>query len=393
MNFPGFEATSPRQQLDRIIGNGQKFAEVWNVQFSNQSIEERQEAHAGIAQFQTTGQNWQVQTKLVQYSWQDIIAKYEGQPYPASFFANFPKFLSVFLDGTVIRYFVAHWRYGVFTIFPLLLILLFFAASWLILGGLLSWMGIELVWLTLVASIFATMILIKWPGDKLYVNLSINDWGFARDLANGSNIAIKQRFDEFAQSLSEEIRNSTHDEIVIVGHSFGTIWAVQALARALEKNPDLLDQKPVSFLSLGSSLLKINLIPAARDMRKKSEIIFAHPRLLWDEYQTHIDLIAFCGTQPYQNLELKTVRADVNVHQVRYSRVMEKQRYRKMRKSFYRSHRQYIMYQDQRCGFDFFLRCFGPFSQKDLAQDNDIFQRIDEAGALHEMPASKNNSA
>ncbi len=389
LNFPGFEGTSPTRQLERLTGNGKKFADVWKFIFAPGKVREESENHLALATFETTGKNWQTNTDLVQFGWHDIIAIYEGQPYPQSLFTNFPKYLSFFLDGTVFRYFFTHWRYGGFTIYPLLLILIFSIGSWYFSQFVVGMLTGPSLLVSLIATTLLVLLLIKWPGDRFYMNLSINDWGFARDLARGSNPAIEQRFDEFAQRIAKEIDQSSHDEVIIVGHSFGTIWAVQALARALISNPDLLNDNRVSFLSLGSSLLKINLVPAAKSMREMSAIVMSQKNLLWDETQTHIDLIAFCGTSPDMTLNLNKAQTQIHIQKVRYSRVMDKQRYRKMRKSFYRSHRQYIMYQDVRCDFDFFLKCFGPLPFRDLARNPQSMNRIDIDGELHDYPITK----
>ena len=382
LNFPGFEGTDPQRQLDRMSGNGEKFAKVWNVGFARTATKDEPDNHLAVAEFETKGKNWKTKTRLIQFAWHDVIATYEDQPYPFSFFKNFPKYLSFFLDGTVFRYFFTHWRYGGFTIYPLLLIAIFALISWYAIGFFLPVSTLVKSLLTLLA----TMVLIKWPGKKFHMILSINDWGFARDLSNGSNPIIEKRYEDFASRLSTEIKNSKHDEIVIVGHSFGTIWAVQALARVLKENPDILKGKKTTFLSLGSSLLKINLVPAAKTMREMSTIVMSQPDLLWDETQTHIDLIAFHGTDPDHTLNLEAPETEIQIQKVRYSRVMEKQRYRKMRKSFYRSHRQYIMYQDIRCDFDFFLKSFGPLPIRDLAREPNSMNRIDLQGQLHDMP-------
>lgn len=389
LNFPGFEATDPSRQLERLSANGNKFGEVWNVEFSELDKVGEPENHLTVSNFHTKGENWQTDTRLIQFGWHDIIEKYEGQPYPQSFFTNFPKYLSFFADGTVFRYFRTHWRYGVFTVYPILAMIIFAIASYFAAGYIVntifgpSWIA------SLSLTLLFVLILNKWPGDRFYMNLSINDWGFARDLAKQSNPFIESRYEEFAARITAEIKSSDHDEIVIVGHSFGTIWAVQALARVLRDNPGIIEHKQMTFLSLGSSLLKINLVPLANSMREMSKIVMSQPNLLWDETQTHIDLIAFHGTEPNLTLDLASPATEIHVDEVRFSRVMDKQRYRKMRKSFYRSHRQYIMYQDQRCHFDFFLKCFGPIPIRDLARDAEKMNRIDIGGKLHEDPISK----
>ncbi len=389
LNFPGFEATNPIRQLERMTGNGDNFAKVWNVDFHRTDTSEEPENHLAVADFLTTGKNWKTSTRLIQFGWHDIIQKYEGQAYPQSFFTNFPKYLSFFLDGTVFRYFRTHWRYGVFTIYPVLAMIIFAVASYFAADFLVNFLFGPSQIATWSLTLLFVLVLNKWPGDLWYMNLSINDWGFARDLAKGTNPAIEKRYDEFAQRILEEIERSDHDEIVIIGHSFGTIWAVQALARVFRQNPDILKDKQTTFLSLGSSLLKINLVPLAKTMREMSKIVMSQPHLLWDETQTHIDLIAFHGTDPQMTLDLATPETEIHVSEVRFSRVMDKQRYRKMRKSFYRSHRQYIMYQDQRCEFDFFLKCFGPLPIRDLARDANCMNRIDIEGQLHDYPVNK----
>ena len=53
-----------------------------------------------------------------------------------------------------------------------------------------------------------------------------------------------------------------------------------------------------------------------------------------------------------------------------------------MRKSFYRTHRQYILYYDKRVSFDYMLRLFGPLSVKTLALDDEAASRIDRDGRL-----------
>ncbi len=61
---------------------------------------------------------------------------------------------------------------------------------------------------------------------------------------------------------------------------------------------------------------------------------------------------------------------------------MEKSRFKKMSRSFYTTHRQYILYYDKRVHFDYMLRLFGPFSAKALAINKELQNRIDQSGKL-----------
>ncbi len=199
------------------------------------------------------------------------------------------------------RYFRHAMRYWGFTIFPLLLIGLFVAVT--LVGSLyfLGWLGLAGAgkWIaSLALSAILTLVLCKWPGERAYLLLTVNDWGFARDMVNRSNPVIERRYAEYAETLAAEIANSDHDEIVIAGHSFGAVWAAAALALALERQPDLLAGRNVTFLALGSSLLKIAFAPKAQFMRDWMASIVAEPDLFWHEIQTKDDLIAFYKADP-----------------------------------------------------------------------------------------------
>jgi hypothetical protein len=385
LNFPGFEKTGAAHQLDRIAHSAAKTGEIWGFASERVSLDPAPGGVHAVSVWKTKGGNWQVETRLVQFAWHDIIASYENAPHPQAFFANFPKFLAFFGDGTVGRYFRHAKRYWGFTIFPLLLIGLFIAVSLAASLYLFGWLGLAGAekWIAaIVLCAVLTLLLCKWPGERYYLLLTVNDWGFARDMVHRSNPAIERRYSEYAETLATEIAASDHDEIVIVGHSFGAVWAAAALALALEKKPDLLAGKNVVFLALGSSLLKIAFAPAAQFMRDWMKRIVAEPDLLWHEIQTKDDLIAFYKADPFAVLGIDGLKSEYRIDRVRYGDAMERKRYRAMRRSFYRTHRQYILYQDKRVAFDSLLRMFGPLSAKALARDPALIGRIDEAGNL-----------
>ena len=58
LNFPGFEATAPSHQLERLSANGDKFGKVWHEEFSEIDKAEEPENHLAVSNFQTKGKNW-----------------------------------------------------------------------------------------------------------------------------------------------------------------------------------------------------------------------------------------------------------------------------------------------------------------------------------------------
>ena len=371
LNFPGFETTSAVHQLERLSAGGAKTAELWGFELDPGKIPSKDQHHKSVVSFHSQAEKWTAKTRFVHFSWTDIIQKYEDMPYPQSFFANFPKYLSFFLDGSVRKYAKASKRYWGFTIYPMLLMIAFGVFSYFLMNLLMRDLGLHWVF-TAAAAFGLFLVLCRFPGDRFYLNLSVNDWGFARDLANRSNPEIIKRFDMFSDHLIKEIGGSKHDEIVIVGHSFGSVWAVAALAIALEKKPKLLKGKRITFLALGSSLLKIALVRRAKYFDQFVKQVLGQENLLWHEIQTKTDFISFYKTEPFAPMKIVQTACKVIVHRVNFKYALSKKRHAKMKKSMYLAHRQYILYADHRVHHDFQLRCFGPFFADELARNPDM---------------------
>jgi pimeloyl-ACP methyl ester carboxylesterase len=376
LNFPGFETTDALHQIGRLSAGGQKTAHLWGFELEVDEINSDQDDHKASTVFHSSSEKWRSKTDYVHFSWTDIIGKYENMPYPQSFFANFPKYLLFFLDGSVRKYAKASMRYWGFAIYPMLMMLFFAVFSWFFMHYTIGAFGLHWI-VTAIAAFLMFLVLCRFPGDLAYLNLSINDWGFARDLVTLSNPEIADRYALFADHLSDEISNSKHDEILIVGHSFGSVWAVSALAIALENNPDLLVGKRVTFLALGSSLLKIALVKRAVYFDKYVKTVLAEPNILWHEIQTKTDFISFYKTEPFLPLKILETVSPVVTSRVNFKHALSKERHSKMKRSMYLAHRQYILYHDNRVHHDFQLRVFGPFFADDLARDETLFANSD----------------
>ncbi|MEM7214450.1 MAG: hypothetical protein AAF423_02815 [Pseudomonadota bacterium] len=371
LNFPGFETTTAVHQIERLTAGGVKTAELWDFDLKPGKIDENAQSHKTTTSFESAGNAWTAKTRYVHFSWSDIIGKYEETPYPQSLLLHLPKYFSFVLDGSLRRYAKASRRYWGFTIYPILLMILFFGISF----GLMYWLlaGFNIHWVLIaIPSFLLFIVLCKFPGDMFYVNLSVNDWAFARDMCSGANKDINDRFVQFADHIVKEISRSKPDEIIIVGHSFGSVWAVVALAIALEKKPKLFAGRRVTFFALGSSLLKIGLVRRAKFFKASVNQVLAQEYMLWHEIQTKTDFISFYKSDPFKPMKIEEPACDVIVHRVNFKHALSEKRHKKMLKSMYLAHRQYILYCDRRVHHDFQLRIFGPFFADDLARNTQI---------------------
>ncbi|MEM7069536.1 MAG: hypothetical protein AAF478_11715, partial [Pseudomonadota bacterium] len=199
LNFPGFETTSAVHQIERLTAGGKKTAMLWQFELEAGEINEASD-HKTIREFVSTGEKWKNNTRYVQFSWSDIISKYENVPYPKSLIKHLPGYLSFFFDGSVTKYRKSSGRYWGFTVYPLLLMIIFAVVS----IGIVFWAStlFNLHWvLQGLIALITFLILCKFPGDRFYVNLSINDWAFARDMCNSTNPEISKRFETFAEQM------------------------------------------------------------------------------------------------------------------------------------------------------------------------------------------------
>ncbi len=371
LNFPGFEPTTAERQIGRLSSGGEKTASLWGFELKTGQVEHYPDSHKTVMNFHSSASKWASETRYVHYSWGDIIEKYDSVPYPQNLFRHMGRYTSFFTDGTVGKYFRASARYWGFTIYPLLLMLLFALLAWVASGFLISFLGGSWL-LQVILAIVVFLVLCKYPGDRFYINTSINDWAFARDMCRRSNPEIEERYAEFGKSIADELEASDFEEIIIVGHSFGSIWAIMALSKAIEGNPLLLDGRRITFLALGSSLLKIALSNEATFLRKAVNKVVETENLLWHEIQTKTDFVSFYKSEPLEPIGIKNPNSEVLVHRVNFKKALSKDRHRKMMKSMYLAHRQYILYCDKPVHHDYQLRIFGPFFAADLARDANL---------------------
>lgn len=381
LNFPGFEPTDSAHQLGRLNYAAQNTGNIWGFETIQNKPAQNGDKHHSTVTHKTKGKNWQTTTRIVQFRWNDIVHEYEKAPFPMGFLKSAIKYFSFFSDGTIIRYFKTSPRYWGFTIFPLLLVGIFAAIAWFLIGFLQNDIFIK----TLLTAL-TTLALCKVFGNFTYLLTTIADWHFARDMVDRSNLETEKRFTEFSQTIIAELKIKKYDEVIVVGHSFGALWAIAALAQALEKQPKLLDNNKVTFLALGSSLLKITLSPDAQFMRDYWNKVTADKNLFWHEIQTKDDWIAFYKCDPFELPkklpQFNKPSGNYKIDKIKFKDGMDKSRYKKMRSSFYTTHRQYILYYDKRVHFDYMLRLLGPFSAKNLALDNELHRSIDHSGKL-----------
>jgi hypothetical protein len=269
------------------------------------------------------------------------------------------------------RYIVANPRYAGFFLFPVLSLALFAFGGWFVAYLLTKLLGLEGVVAAVtgvVAGVAAFLGLLRWPGRRWRVQQLLDDWIFAHDYLHGRRPDVDARLDRFAQALVAQSRDSTLDEIVIVGHSLGAMLAIDILVRALALDPDFGRRGvKICLLTVGATIPKFALHPRAQDIRDRIARVVAEPSIAWTEYQSRDDTISFYKFDPVALRRIPGDRLDGKpvIRRVQIHDMVTAETFARCRRNILRLHYRSVMANDRRAPYDYYLLTCGPVAFRD----------------------------
>jgi hypothetical protein len=352
----GYEPLNPDAMYRRFAREIRRFETTWSVTASVSPAE--MDENGATWRVATTGPNWRVDTYYRLLRWDDLIEAAGRQPMWRRIPRAFLAFLDFVAGGALWGYFRTNWRYALFFLYPYLLFAGLVAIA--VFTGNFVADAVDSTLVGIAAGALVFVLLLRWPGRRLYLPLMFDDWIFARTYVRRGDPVLDARLDRVAESITAASRAGGMDEIVVVGHSLGAVLAVDLVARALQIDPDLGCSGPrVALLSIGSSIPKIGLHRAARRFHAAIERVAAAPGVFWAEYQAIIDVMNFYKTDPVADLGLKPTGKPV-VRVVRISRMLDPAFYKRIKRDFFRLHRQFVSGNDRRATYDYFMLLCGP---------------------------------
>lgn len=355
----GYEPIPPERQHERFVRELARFQATWHLTSTVSELTLHDGGAIGAWRVETKGPNWAVETEYRSLLWGDLVAL----DFDRSDWERIPCAIRAFADfigsGTAFRYFAVNWRYGLFFLYPIL-ILLVFAALGLWAGWQATHYGLPVLLIPLAAlAVFALLTI--WPGRFLLLPYMLDDWLFAYELVHRCRPGLDERLDVFAKDVAARLRAGDADEILLSGHSLGCALKVEVLDRALRMAPEFAKRgRQLGVLSTGSSLLKIALHPAARWLKEAVARVSQNTAVFWVEYQTMVDIISFYKVNPLHALGLPDTGRPT-IRRVHVRDMLEPDTYRRFKGNFFRLHRQLVMGNDKRYFYDYFMVCCGPF--------------------------------
>lgn len=373
----GYEPLAPAAHHHRFVREIKRFEATWTLK-----------AEVGPLVFPTgsavaswavvvTGPDLRTETEVRLLRWDDIVAADMEAPIASRLMRYLGAAVDFVFTGTFFRYAAAYWRYALFAAYPMVLLVLIAAlsaaAAWL-------WGRVGLPGGGLMQGLVAgaaALGLLALAGRRFHLNYMLSDWIFARDMIRRRRPAIDARAAAFAKDIREGLARGDVDEVVILAHSLGAAWMVEAVARVLDAEPAILARSPpLGLAGLGSSTLKIALHPAAQWLRTSVKRVADVPAITWAEYDSHVDFICFYKNNTVEALGL-VAQSRPHRRSIRLSRMLSPATWQRFRGNLLRIHRQYVMGNEQRYLYDFHMAACGPFPFAAIVAEGDRL-----AGAL-----------
>jgi hypothetical protein len=375
----------------RFVREIARFQSTWSVKAVVDSLHDT--ADQIRWRVTTAGPDWLVETDYRLVRWHDVIEDFGRRSIGSRISAGILAFLDFVLTGTLWRYLLTNWRYAVFFLFPFVTFALLIAAAFLI--GALAFKISGSIPVAALGGLFGFAAVLAGPWRWLRLGDLFDDWIFSREYIRYGHSEIEQRLDRVAAELVAAASNSAADEILVIGHSLGAVLAVDLLDRALKLDPALgRNQTPVTFLSVGSSILKIGLHPKALRFRRMMERLARSRAIFWGDYQALVDPFNFYKSRPMAEMGLASEH-EATVRVVRLSRMLNHDIYQRIRFNFFRLHCQFVSGNDMRTSYDYFMLTCGPVSAKSqtLAPDGAVSMIADDGGLVATAPLSENQLA
>jgi len=364
----GYEPIPPQRQHERYIRELARTEKAWSIKTEVGPLEMSDDQRVGLWRTVAGGPNWSTRSEYRSLLWHDMVLADFARPGWQRVLRGIRVFGEFLLNGTAFRYLAVNWRYGLFFLYPVFLLLAFAAvatyAAVLIVGfaGLTGDVWPYLSGAAVALAVFA--LLMMWPGKFLLLDYMMDDWIFAHEFVHRSREGLDERLDRFAAELAKVLREGGYDEVVFAAHSLGCALKIAVVDRALRLVPEFgRNGERLALLSTGSSILKIAFHPQGRWMKEAIARVSASDAVFWIEYQSMADPISFYKVDPIKALRLSPTGRPL-IRRVHIRDMLSPESYRRFKANFFRLHRQLVMGNEKRYFYDYYMVCCGPIPLK-----------------------------
>lgn len=196
------------------------------------------------------------------------------------------------------------------------------------------------------------------------VDKQINHYWIIRTISFG--ILGKYRKDKDFNEAIDEMKNlitqldegDAYDEILVIGHSFGSVMAVEAVAKTLKTDANLGKRKAhVSFVSVGSIIPLFTSNEKDVALRDTVTFMTQQKSIDWVDLGARADGAAACMVDPiaFSDLEADRELATLpRLYPVRFFKCFSEKGYKQLKKNKFEFHFQYLKSTEFAGEYDYF---------------------------------------
>lgn len=356
--LPGFEHMPVLAHHRRFLREAAKTAPVYDMKLTEPTPLSVSDAGNGISTghftLNTSGDGWSVKTDFILYGLGDINLFYASRNPLARFLSGLFALFDFIVTGTFFRFIATSWRYALFFMYPILIMAGIVALA-MVGGTIVSRFLPATILVSPATEVLIACLLLWFAAMKLHLLLLMDDWTFARDMARGKRPEMTQRLSSVIADAAARISKAPPEtEIIVAAHSLGAVCALPIIDAALQQNRS----RRYGLLTVGSSLLKVALHPAAAPLRKCVETV-ARSNTTWIDAQSLTDPMNFYKSDPIRNLDIAMGKSPV-LMQVRFRNQLCEEAYKAIKHDFFRVHRQFVFGVEKRTHYSWHAILCGP---------------------------------
>lgn len=204
-----------------------------------------------------------------------------------------------------------------------------------------------------------------WLERRLHTSWLLRIFSFAHAWAIDRVPGLSSRLDRAARRIADRLQDPSIDEVLVVGFSVGSMWAVSAAARTTRLPgvaPEALNK--LSVLTLGHCIPLLGLMPEADAFRAELQQVGTHAALCWADVSAPGDWGSFALVDPVALCRPAGAQAAaVNprcVASPRFHTLFTPADYQRLKNDKRRMHMQYLMAAQLPGVYDYFALTAGP---------------------------------
>ena len=218
--------------------------------------------------------------------------------------------------------------------------------------------------LTLGLLVVAALVWAYWARRYWHTQWVLRSYAFVGRMGRQRVPELEARLDAMAASLVRRVQQNRDDEVLVVGHSLGTIMAASVLARALRLDPQLAQRGPaLGLLTLGHCLPLLSNLPAAAGFRDELAELARCRDLCWVDFSDPLDDYAFPGIDPFEAAGIAVPRPDhPQLRSPDFAAVMAAGPHQVPHMNLHQIHQQYLWASPLPKHYDYFAMTAGPLT-------------------------------